>query len=47
MKKKIEKDTEIIIGKQIIERAIENLKGEDIFKKMKQKKANEIMHKHW
>jgi hypothetical protein len=31
----------------LIEKAIENLKGEEIFKKLKQKKATELMRKQW
>lgn len=38
MKRKILKNTDLVMGQKMIEDAVENLRGEDIFKKMKQKK---------
>ena len=37
MKRKIQKNTDLIMGQKMIQRAIENLNGEDIFKKIKQR----------
>lgn len=47
MKRKIQKNTDLIMGQKMIQRAIENLNGEDIFKKIKQRKATELMRKQW
>lgn len=47
MKRKILKNTDLVMGQKMIEDAIENLRGEDIFKKMKQKKEQELMKKQW
>ena len=47
MKRKILKNTDLVMGQKMIEDAVENLRGEDIFKKMKQKKEQELMKKQW
>lgn len=47
MKRKVEKNTDLVMGQKMIERAIENLNGEDIFKRMKQRKATELMRQQW
>ena len=47
MKRKILKNTDLVMGQKMIEDAIENLRGEDIFKKMQQKKEQELMKKQW
>ncbi len=35
MKRKVEKNTDLVMGQKMIQTAIENLNGEDILKKIK------------
>jgi hypothetical protein len=35
MKRKVQKNTDLIMGQKMIQKAIENLNGEEIFKKIK------------